>query len=245
MGDQPKFSLLYAVSDLPPQIFAWLDPSSLALAACVCRAWRDLARNARGSSRKQFRLVLADLLPTVSTLAWVVENLNEKELPPRLCARVCRLAAKGGHLEGLKWARKNGYLWDADTCANAAAGGYLGVLMWAREHGCNWDAWTCACAALGGHLDVLQWARKNGCKWNKHACANAAKGGHLVVLQWARQNGCEWDAWTCASAAQGGHLEVLKWAWDNGCPREKVECQERAILGGYTEMAAWIASQPE
>jgi hypothetical protein len=47
-----------------------------------------------------------------------------------------REAAKGGHLEVLKWARENGCPWDELTCANAAERGHLGMLQWARANGC-------------------------------------------------------------------------------------------------------------
>ena len=63
----------------------------------------------------------------------------------------------------------------ANPCALAAEGGHLAVLQWARAHHCPWDAATCYAAASGGHLDVLQWARKHGCPWNKQACYLAAR----------------------------------------------------------------------
>ena len=67
---------------------------------------------------------------------------------------LCEAAAKGGHLEVLKWARENGCPWDENTCAYAALGGHLEVMKWARENGCPWDEETCACAARGGHLEI-------------------------------------------------------------------------------------------
>ena len=104
------------------------------------------------------------------------------------------------------------------TCMYAARDGHLEVLKWARRNGCPWDEKTCAEAARGGHLEVLRWARENGCPWDEMTCARAANGGHLEVLQWLRQNGCPWDSYTCMFAAEGGELEVLQWALQNGCP---------------------------
>eukprot|EP00230_Micromonas_polaris_P008967 CAMPEP_0117645366 /NCGR_PEP_ID=MMETSP0802-20121206/11508_1 /TAXON_ID=38833 /ORGANISM="Micromonas sp., Strain CCMP2099" /LENGTH=190 /DNA_ID=CAMNT_0005450733 /DNA_START=85 /DNA_END=655 /DNA_ORIENTATION=+ len=40
----------------------------------------------------------------------------------------------------------------------AAEGGHLEVLQWARATGCPWDEETCEYAAGGRHLEVLQWA---------------------------------------------------------------------------------------
>ena len=41
-----------------------------------------------------------------------------------------------------------------DTCAYAAKGGHLDVLKWARENGCPWDEWTCAFAASRGYVET-------------------------------------------------------------------------------------------
>jgi len=103
-------------------------------------------------------------------------------------------------------------------CNSAAKGGHLNVLKWAREEDV-FDWRTCVMAAAGGHLEVLQWAHAQGCPWDWMTCASAAEGGHLEVLQWVRAQGCPWNECTCAWAAQRGHHEVLEWAVANGCPK--------------------------
>jgi hypothetical protein len=45
----------------------------------------------------------------------------------------------------------------------AAHGGHLEVLQWARANGCPWDETTCEAAVARGHLDVVQWAKENDC----------------------------------------------------------------------------------
>jgi len=50
-----------------------------------------------------------------------------------------------------------------DVCELAAAGGHLDVLKWARGAGCEWDEFTCSAAGRAGYLDVLKWAVENGC----------------------------------------------------------------------------------
>lgn len=42
---------------------------------------------------------------------------------------LCTLAAKGGHLEILKWLRERECYWDQDTCSGAAEGGHLETLI--------------------------------------------------------------------------------------------------------------------
>lgn len=50
--------------------------------------------------------------------------------------------------------------WGPVMCASAARGGHLDLLKWLRgpDVRCPWDARTTAAAAAGGHVDVLAWA---------------------------------------------------------------------------------------
>ncbi|MDC1215742.1 ankyrin repeat domain-containing protein [bacterium] len=75
----------------------------------------------------------------------------------------------------------------------AARGGHLEVLHWARANGCPWNSGTFMNAAKSGHLEVLQWLRANSCPWEEYTCAGAAEYGNLEVLQWLRANGCPWS----------------------------------------------------
>jgi hypothetical protein len=103
--------------------------------------------------------------------------------------------------------------WNLKTCEVAASGGHLDVLKWARIHGCDWSESTCEAAAAGGHLRTLKWARRNNCPWNKNTCLVAAKYGRLEVLKWARSNGCPWNEDDCSQAAAAyGHVAVVQWA---------------------------------
>ena len=150
----------------------------------------------------------------------------------------CELAALGGHLKVLRFARENRCPWDEWTCARAAEGGHLEVLQWAHQNGCPWVEHTCACAAKGGHLEVLQWAREHECPWDEDTCNEAAREGHLELLQWARQNGCPWESDTCAEAAEGGHLEVLRWLRENWCPWNE-STSIVAAREGHLEVLRW------
>ena len=109
--------------------------------------------------------------------------------PPQAAATLCYVVTLSFFLSSV--APGVGSAWNAWTCANAARGGHLDVLRWARENGCAWNANTCAFAAEGGHLEVLRWARENGCEWDARTATYAARGGHLDVLRWARENGYE------------------------------------------------------
>jgi hypothetical protein len=214
----------------------------------VREAWPQLSEEQK--SRAVRRAAAQGDIPA---LEWVVAAGADLLADPKVCAmaayggqlavlqwarqhgcpwdwRTCGGAARGGHLGVLQWARQHGCPWDAYTCRMAASGGHLGVLQWARQHGCPWTIYIGSWAAAGGHLDVLQWTRQQGCPW-EDACSWAASGGHLHVIQWARQHGCPWDEFTCHWAARDGHLNVLQWARQHGCPWSARTCSEAAGRG--------------
>jgi hypothetical protein len=56
-----------------------------------------------------------------------------------------------------------------NCCAVAARGGHLEVLKWLRANGCQWNKGTVGEATRAGHDDVLQWALANGCPTSRSA----------------------------------------------------------------------------
>ena len=161
-------------------------------------------------------------------------------------APTCAAAARGGHLEMLKWLHAHGCPWDEETSTLAARGGHLEMLKWARSEGCPWHKdEMCTEAARRGHLEVLKWLRAEGCPWNVWTCQGAARGGHLTMLKWLRDpaQGCPWDARTCVAAARNGHFDMLKWAIANDCPvppSYKKYLYSYAVKGGHLEMIKWL-----
>jgi hypothetical protein len=69
----------------------------------------------------------------------------------------------------------------------AAAGGHLEVLQWAKANGAPWDESVCSSAAVEGHLDVLQWAKANGAPWNINLIRGAASK-KPKILEWLKEN---------------------------------------------------------
>ena len=127
-----------------------------------------------------------------------------------------------------------------NPCALAAAGGHLEVLQWAREHDCPWDFRTCYSAAEGGHLEVLKWALEHHCPWGAATCAAAAQSGHLEVFKWAREQHCPWDHRTRHCAAEGGHLKVLLWLDEQGRGGGGA-CERHDLLRGLGSCSSDIA----
>jgi hypothetical protein len=117
--------------------------------------------------------------------SWALPRLGVTSLTYKRKKQLMSIAAKGGRLQTLRWARAVGCPWDPSLNEAAAEGGHLAVLRWLRQEGCPWGPGTCEAAARGGHLDVLQWALQNGCSRSSGVCAVAAASGKLEVLQCA------------------------------------------------------------
>lgn len=227
---------------LVPQLWnAWRTP-------LLAKANADALAVLQATGR-EFLEVVAEVHPRgpcewLLRAAWVGNRDVVAWLGPgrRLHRAHAQLAARGGHIDVLRWLRGRGCPWDEQTCEQAAAGGHLSLLQWARARGCPWNEWTCEAAAAGGHLDVLQWARARGCPWNRCTFFAAARHGDLVVLDFLRREACPWDAWTCAGAAQGGHLHVLKWLRRHGCPWNASTCKHAAYYG-HARVLEWAIEQ--
>ena len=204
----PLLDLLQKFPDLfVKEVLERLDPTDRTMIAQVGRPWlaavlaSGLPRLPKGVL---VRLRLWQFCTSIERLAWAKANGCRWDLPSHTRA------------EGQYYYYTDRYY----PCSLAAAGGHMEVLQWARKHGCAWGDRTCALAAKGGHRDVLRWAREHGCEWDSDpsTCHDIARHGHLEVLQWAWQEGCPWDAETCVGAATGGHLAVLQWAREHDCP---------------------------
>ena len=152
-------------------------------------------------------------------------------------------AARGGHLETLRWLiTQEGFELNEWVFASACRDGNLEMLKWLRSEGCPWSEWACRGAAAGGQLEALRWLRSEGCPWNIGACAGAALYGHLEALKWLRSEGCPWDEYACSFAAAGGHLEMLKSLRSEGCPWNEEACRY-AAEGGQLEILKWLRSE--
>jgi len=214
----------------------------------VSRRWRD----ALAAVPREVLRVEDYPLSSASLFVWAREELH---MPKR--ADSAAVAARGGHLDVLRWlrAKKGQYIYSQTyyICKTAAEQGHLHVLEWLwtnRPPVCQpyWDARTFLAAAEGGHLNILQWLRAQDppCPWTKSTCRAAAEGGHLEVLQWLRTQDppCPWDVGTCTAAAKGGQLEVLQWlrAQVPPCPWGEMTCYI-AAGGGQLEVLQWMRAQ--
>jgi len=131
---------------------------------------------------------------TNGNLNIIIDIHNENKKFCRYILNIVSIIAAGKrHIECLKYAYKNGCLWDEVTCWHAARAGYIECLKYAHENGCPWNEFTCAGAAFNGHLECLKYAHENGCPWNEWTCNDATLNGHFNCLKYAHENGCPYS----------------------------------------------------
>lgn len=122
-----------------------------------------------------------------------------------------------GDIDGLKWLKNKEYIFDENTCKYAARGGHLECLKWLHApddepwNGCGWNSETCSYAAENGHLDCLIYAHTNGCSWNRWTCICAARYGHLDCLMYAIENGCPLDDMAFSFSRLYEHFDCLQY----------------------------------
>ena len=163
---------------------------------------------------------------------------------------ICTKAADSGHLECLKEAHRQGYLFTYMTCAVAST---LECLQYAHENGCPWNVMTLINAATHGRIACLEYAlthkcpRENadicwraaasrdvnclkycheyGIPWNETTCTSAASNNTFACLQYAHEHGCPWNKNVTYYAARHGSLEMLRYAHERGCLWHESTCE--------------------
>ncbi len=151
-----------------------------------------------------------------------------------------RYAAKGGHLEVLKWLHGQGFTLNDRLLEAASRRGHLHILTWLVSIGNKFKdekpyVWHNSCfreAAEGGHMETLNWLEKQGCPLfpnpeltklrrfffpsvfsssEDDTTCRVAKNGHLDALKWLMQRNFPFHSETMKYAAEGGHLATLQW----------------------------------
>eukprot|EP00953_Heterococcus_sp_UTEX-ZZ885_P007575 4582-Heterococcus_DN1.PRE.1 len=112
----------------------------------------------------------------------------------RLCAGCTRmavrtflgeLAAEGGSIEALRYAKEQGCVFTEDVINSAARSGHVSVLEHLYAEQCPLPADTAACsvAFLGKHVGALRWLHEHGSPWDvNRSCKRAAQEGQPDTL---------------------------------------------------------------
>ena len=159
----------------------------------------------------------------------------------RCDASICTAAARGGHLEVLKWARQELIPWGEDTFDEAVKNGHFELLRWAHGEGCKWSVNSIELACVYKHLDIATWLHGQHCPAPADVCTLVAIDGGKISLQHVRELGYPWHEDFYAEVARYGSLEVLQWA--HGQLKPPPLCPgacENAALGGDVEMLMWM-----
>ena len=145
---------------LVKHVLARLDPTDCVMLALVAKPWLAVVlanKLPRAGQKGAVKLELEDFVGSAAMLAWAKAN----GCP--WVARVCSLAAEGGHLEALQWARENDCPWNSSVCYTAAGWGHLEVLQWALGQECPFDEdELCAAAIDGGDPEMCDWMEEEG-----------------------------------------------------------------------------------
>lgn len=157
---------------------------------------------------------LTDNIDDMELITIILLNKNKNEL--------CNEAAKNNDLECLKYAHKNGHIWNQDTCSYAAKYGSIECLEYLYENGCPWNIYVAYHAASAGNIECLKYAIENGCNINKRINyrfppIEECEPGHLGECDYyEKDEGLPWDQNVCDYAASAGNIECLKYAYKKG-----------------------------
>jgi hypothetical protein len=110
----------------------------------------------------------------VQVLDWLLENGYSSQQP-----RVMDAAAMWGQISVFQWALDYQIEMSNKTCARAAFHGHLEAVKWLRKNGCSWDGNVIHWAQEKGNSDIAGWARNNGCPTEMDQVFNSDKLGYV------------------------------------------------------------------
>lgn len=117
------------------------------------------------SERENFGGFSQKVLRYAGSIATVEFLLHTGQTPPYLTPRVIAMAALKGELDFVKHLKLLGCPWDERVCWMAAYGGHIHVLKWARSQNppCRWDIMTVIWAKQRKYPEIVKYAVDNGC----------------------------------------------------------------------------------
>ena len=148
---------------------------------------------------------------------WIARNDKWKKKSDKCL----RFAARGGHLECLKWlfhALGRSYGNEGGLHYEAAKGGHLEICIWLMENGYfNQKAFNGV--VLAGNVEMMEWCEQNGAVFDDKTFYVAAHSGKIEALEWLKLNECPWGCLSLQRARnKHANSNVLNWLQTNGCP---------------------------
>lgn len=208
-----------------------LDETSQAICMRVCKELRLLIL--RITKDRIPKISASDLVCSVSLLKWQSEILGRP-----ITKHTLVMAARGGHMRVLRWAKNNTNPLIAVAWKNVIheekpySSSHYKVPVLAAI----WRA-----AAQGGQLDVLIWGLSNNYfQWHFEIPNIAARYGHIEILTWVRLHRYAFSAQeVCENIALSGNVANMKWAKPHDYPMGKSICSF-AIRSGNLRMVQYV-----
>lgn len=141
---------------------------------------------------------------------WVIQNDLDANNP-----KVCSFVAGVGDCELLQLALSKGYPWVAYGAKLAAQNGHMQILKYLKRNKLRLDVQACcASAAFFGHEKIVEFMHDES-SWTdeimRDVCIMAASKGHVGVLQFVLSQGYYIPSKQVSElAAQHGHISILK-----------------------------------
>jgi ankyrin repeat protein len=169
---------------------------------------------------------------------------------------ILRKAARGGHLDIMRWARCMGANDLGLAIGKAARGGHVAALELLWSWG-SLDAEVLMDAARGGHRLVVELLLDRGARNVTGLLSGAARGGHEGLCHFAREKGAKPVSLLFYDVAHRGHARILamlhKWILEDareksGNPDEEFdelllsEALTGALTAGHLEAAELLRS---
>jgi hypothetical protein len=179
---------------------------------------------------------------------WDMWGIYGLAAEPQRCFKFYKKAARGGHLNVIKWLKAKEFLWGRSLCNKAACHpNGLEIIKWARssihKYPAPWNTDTTSNACHYGNTDTLIWLVENGCgvELKPTIIINAAIRHHDTrLLQWAMDKKfCTWEVcespfcgtrYVTSVCLEKRNRTMFEWAVKNGCPISTFETNEAAFM---------------
>lgn len=166
----------------------------------------------------------------IDIIEWCFDNGYEikNNVEKNNCYNICRMAARTGNLELLKYLIKKGFLLELDFYIGEAVaiGGNIEMMEYILSLGTtnvkNNDAIMLKAAAIG-KLTMMKWLIDNGFKYNKDIFKSAVKSRNLDLIKYLEtiDNFKEISVFYYAFGTLESNIEVLDYLLKNNYPYDK------------------------
>lgn len=162
-------------------------------------------------------------------------------------------ASKMGRLDLFEIAVEHGCIISHKTTEAAARGGHINMVKYIARATRLCTLCTCTGASKGGKLNILEWLFPptrwsiDELQWSKMIVRNAVVGGFLPIVAWAHEKGQELDSALLDTAATYGHLDIVKYIHNNhqtrvdgGLGESPISAIIHAALRGDLPTLVWL-----